>query len=69
METNDDITTQNDNNNEVAQPAIIRIILLFLGAAFAFLATLNSLFHFGPPFIFGIAAGLCFLAGTQLFKR
>jgi hypothetical protein len=74
------MSDMSDKNSESAAPAadspaaapdasIARIVVLLLGTVFALLAAANSLFHFAPPFVLGIAAGVCFLVGMLLAKR
>jgi hypothetical protein len=50
-------------------PSMAGIVFLLLGAGCAFVAALNALFHFAPPFVFGVAAAVSMLIGTQLLKR
>ena len=63
MSNNDTSDQEVKAQKNAEPPSRVPVIAYGLGALFGLIAGLNSLFHFAPPLIFGIAAGVCFVVG------
>ncbi len=69
MEKNDESNGTAENSDAEAPPSLAGAIFFLLAAVFGLLAGLNALFHFGPPFVFGVVAGISALIGITLVKQ